>query len=102
MHAHSYGQNHSQAPRPARIPIVIVGNKRDRPQEREVAQDEGLALANGMGCGFFETSAKTNYNVEAAFKALVRSIKTVKMGGANAAREAGGRGGKKRKKCVIL
>lgn len=102
MHASNYEQNQAQPPRPGKIPIVIVGNKRDRPQEREVTQEEGLGLASSMGCGFFETSAKTNYNVEAAFKAVVRSIKIAKMGGVTSGREPGARSGKKRKKCVIL
>jgi len=36
------------------IPIVIVGNKADKVQEREVSSDEGKALARRIGCEFGE------------------------------------------------
>lgn len=101
--------NSPNAPLPTRrrIPIVIVGNKRDRPQDREVSTDEAKYLASKLGCDFYETSAKTNTNVEVAFKSLVRSIKDVKRGrgvgpGAGGGGGGGGGGRKGKKKCVIL
>ncbi|KAJ1392207.1 Small GTPase superfamily [Sesbania bispinosa] len=56
---------------------VLVGNKVDRDSERLVSREEGLALAEELGCLFFECSAKTRENVEQCFeelalKALVR------------------------------
>lgn len=77
---------------------MIVGNKRDQYQDREVSTEEAKALTNGMGCEFFETSAKMNTNVEAAFKALIRQIKVSKGGVVGGTKKKKGKG----KKCVIL
>ena len=82
-----------------RIPIVIVGNKRDLYNNREVSTDEGKALAQRMGCDFYETSAKQNANVEAAFKSLVRGVKVAKNGGDTT---VGKPRKKKHKGCVVL
>ncbi|KAL7419371.1 RAS2 protein [Cryptotrichosporon argae] len=91
----------SPGARRARIPVVIVGNKRDAYGEREVSTEEGRALAAALGCDFYETSARLNQNVEQAFKSLVRQIKAVKRGP-----EAPGVAAKekreRRKRCVIL
>ncbi|WVQ75887.1 hypothetical protein IAR50_005521 [Cryptococcus sp. DSM 104548] len=84
----------------SRVPIVIVGNKKDMFHSREVSTDEGAMLARGLGCDFFEASAKTNSNVEAAFKCLVKKIKVVKQGGVMA--PVGGQIKRKKQKCVIL
>jgi small GTP-binding protein len=54
------------------IPIVLVGNKADRANEREVGRDEGQALAKRLGCEFVETSAKTRSNLELAYYTAVR------------------------------
>ena len=50
------------------VPMVIVGNKCDRESDREVGTDELIALAEGApGCGFVESSAKKNVNIEEIF-----------------------------------
>ncbi|KIR26268.1 Ras family, other [Cryptococcus deuterogattii LA55] len=90
----------------ARVPIVIVGNKKDMFHSREVSTDEGASLAKRLGCEFFEVSAKTNSNVEAAFKCLVKKIKLAKQGGAGEesvmpTERVGGKR-KKKYKCVVL
>lgn len=54
------------------IPIVLVGNKSDRANEREVSKEDGQALARRMGCKFVETSAKTRNNLEQAYYTVVR------------------------------
>lgn len=54
------------------IPIVLVGNKSDRANEREVGKEEGAALARKLGCEFVETSAKTRSNLEVAYYTVVR------------------------------
>lgn len=49
-----------------------VGNKCDEsPSVREVSMSEGAAEAANWGCGFLETSAKTNHNVDALFRDLL-------------------------------
>ncbi|WVR04744.1 hypothetical protein IAU60_001755 [Kwoniella sp. DSM 27419] len=94
--------------KPQRTPVVIVGNKRDMPNLREVSTDEASHLARSLGCEFFEASAKTNTNVEAAFKALVRQIRANKLGIDPATQGGNGQGStghgkrKKRPKCVVL
>ncbi len=45
--------------------MVLVGNKYDLSEmNREVSYEEGLELANKNKMLFFETSAKTSYNIE--------------------------------------
>ncbi|KAL0204341.1 hypothetical protein M9458_002359, partial [Cirrhinus mrigala] len=42
-----------------RVPVILVGNKVDLDNEREVSSSEGQALAEEWGCPFMETSAKS-------------------------------------------
>lgn len=58
-----------------KLPIMLVGNKCDLEDKREVETAEGEELAKQIGCQFKETSAKTRENVEAAFYDLVREIR---------------------------
>jgi GTPase SAR1 family protein len=58
--------------------MVLVGNKCDLTESREVPTEEGRALAGATGCPFFESSAKTRVNVEEVFVAVVREIKRLK------------------------
>ncbi|KAG8348503.1 ADP ribosylation factor family Ras of Complex Roc domain [Trypanosoma vivax] len=55
--------------------IVLVGNKKDLEALRQVSHDDGAALAQEEGVnGFFEVSAKDNYNVEEVFSTLARQL----------------------------
>ena len=45
-------------------PIVLVGNKADLEETREVSTSEGQELAKIFNCDFFEASAKTRTNVQ--------------------------------------
>jgi GTPase SAR1 family protein len=54
---------------------VLVGNKCDLVNERQVKYEEGAALAKQWGCPFYETSAKKKINNEACFFDLVREIR---------------------------
>jgi GTPase KRas len=58
-------------------PVVLVGNKCDLEERREVTYEEGERLAKSLKCPFFETSAKDLICVEEAFFQLVREIKTI-------------------------
>ncbi|WP_371804351.1 GTP-binding protein [Candidatus Lokiarchaeum ossiferum] len=52
------------------IPIVIVGNKLDLLEKRQVKEEEGLHLAKELKCSFLETSAKSGENVKDAFSLM--------------------------------
>lgn len=54
------------------VPIVIIGNKSDLEDERQVSYEDGLNLAKQLNAPFLETSAKQAINVEEAFYSLTR------------------------------
>ncbi|KAL6080181.1 Ras- protein Rap-1A [Balamuthia mandrillaris] len=56
------------------IPIMLVGNKVDLEDIREVTTEQGKALADKHGMGFMEASAKNKVNVNEIFYELVRMI----------------------------
>ena len=49
------------------LPIIIVGNKSDLEEERQVSREEGEDFAKKINCNFYEVSAKTGYNVATVF-----------------------------------
>jgi len=57
------------------IPMILVGNKCDLEDEREVSIQEGRDLAKSYNIPFYETSAKTRLNVEEIYHQLVREIR---------------------------
>jgi len=57
------------------VPFVLVGNKCDLEEDREIPFDKGQNLAKDLKCPFLEASAKTRLNVVEAFETLVREIK---------------------------
>jgi len=58
--------------------FMLVGNKNDKTNEREVSHEEGFRMAQHFGCDFMETSAKTSQNVENLFTQLVRKLRDTK------------------------
>ena len=52
---------------------MLVGNKCDKP-DRVVTEEEGKKLADDFNMSFFETSAKTNQNVNEVFNFLTTEI----------------------------
>ena len=52
---------------PKTINLILIGNKSDLEEQREVTYDEGKELADQNGIYFYETSAKNGKNVEEVF-----------------------------------
>ena len=59
---------------PKEVLMVLVGNKCDLENEREVSTEEGQKYAKENGMLFFETSAKTGNNVEELFQESINEI----------------------------
>ena len=66
--------NQIQSLAPKEVSILLVGNKIDMEDEREVSVDEGKAMAEKYNAVFFETSAKTGESVEGVFECLAKDI----------------------------
>jgi len=64
---------------PTQLPIVLVGNKCDLGDNREVSTAEGVVLAQKWGSPFFETSAKLNININESFEEMYRQIKRLRV-----------------------
>ncbi|ROT63158.1 putative GTP-binding protein Di-Ras2 [Penaeus vannamei] len=61
------------------FPIMLVGNKCDESDAREVQSSYGEAQAKAWKCNFMETSAKTNHNVKELFQELLNMEKNRNM-----------------------
>ncbi|KAM6033694.1 GTP-binding protein Rit2 [Chlamydotis macqueenii] len=57
------------------IPLVLVGNKIDLEEFRQVSTEEGMSLAREYSCSFFETSAAFRFYIDDVFHGLVREIR---------------------------
>lgn len=62
-------------------PFVLIGNKCDLEDARQVTFEKGQSLATDLSCPFLEASAKTRYNVDEAFATLVKEIQKAEAGG---------------------
>ena len=51
---------------------ILIGNKNDLVDDKEIKTEEGQAFANRNGMQFIETSAKENTNVTEAFECLAK------------------------------
>ncbi|QPG75067.1 Ras GTPase [Brettanomyces nanus] len=56
------------------VPLMLVGNKNDLENERQVSKEEAISLAKKFNASYIETSAKTGENVVEAFHGLVKVI----------------------------
>jgi len=56
------------------ITVMLIGNKADLADKRQVSYEEGEAFAKANGLTFLETSAKTAQNVEEAFLNTAKEI----------------------------
>ena len=57
-----------------KISIILVANKIDREEERQISVEEGESLANANNLPIFEASAKDSINIEESFKFLIEKI----------------------------
>ena len=55
-------------------PIVIIGNKADLEAQRMVSYEEGEEFANQHGYHFYETSEKTEQNLQKAFDDIFQQL----------------------------
>uniref|UniRef100_A0AAZ3PFL1 small monomeric GTPase n=1 Tax=Oncorhynchus tshawytscha TaxID=74940 RepID=A0AAZ3PFL1_ONCTS len=62
-----------------KIPLLVVGNKSDLEDRRQVSVDEARAKAEEWGVQYVETSAKTRANVDKVFFDLMREVRGKKM-----------------------
>ena len=53
---------------------LLIGNKNDLEERRQITYEEGKEFASINGMEFFETSAKTAYKVQEAFESLTKDI----------------------------
>jgi len=80
------------------IPIVVVGNKCDLENDREVPKTELEALGKRINCPVIEASAKQRLNVEEAFKQIIREIRKLKTPTPDLTRSRN----RRRRGCIIL
>ena len=57
-----------------KITIIIIGNKSDLSDKRQVPKEQGEEKAKSFGCAFLETSAFSGDNIDKAFEIMVKEI----------------------------
>ena len=45
-----------------KAPIIVVGNKCDLEDKRQITKEQGMEFANKIGAKYYETSALTDFN----------------------------------------
>jgi small GTP-binding protein len=53
------------------VSVILIGNKSDMENEREVTREEGQAKATHYDIAFLETSAYQTLNIDKAFKIMI-------------------------------
>ena len=66
-----------------KVPILLIGNKKDLEKERVIQYDEAKKLADSWRIDYMETSATTNFNCKEAFVKLAQKIAAEKNSGDN-------------------
>ncbi|EDR29399.1 hypothetical protein, conserved [Entamoeba dispar SAW760] len=56
------------------IPCIIVGNKSELTEEREVGTEEGMKYSESVRCHFIESSAKRNENINEIFEIITKDV----------------------------
>ena len=60
------------------VPLILVGNKLDMEQSRQVSREEGMKVAKSFNAEFYETSAKKDMNVTQIFEAASKKLFAIK------------------------
>ena len=68
--------------------IMLVGNKTDLVEKREVSVEEGDSRAREAGVMFIETSAKAGFNIKALFRKIAAALPGMDSPAVTAAAEA--------------
>jgi Ras-related protein Rab-1A len=63
---------------PSNVYKILIGNKSDLGDQRQVTYDQGKEFADTYEMKFIETSAKSSLNVEDAFTTMTKEIITLK------------------------
>jgi len=61
-----------------RIPMIIVGNKKDLDNDRDTSEESAQEYADSLRVPYIETSAKTGYNVKEAFHLIMSEIERIR------------------------
>ncbi|EPQ02075.1 Ras-related protein Rab-15, partial [Myotis brandtii] len=59
---------------PEGVQKILIGNKADEEQKRQVGREQGQQLAKEYGMEFYETSACTNLNIKESFTRLTELV----------------------------
>ena len=57
-----------------KLTMLLIGNKSDLDDKREVSKDQGEEKAKSFECAFLETSALSGDNIDKAFELMVKEI----------------------------
>jgi small GTP-binding protein len=91
-------QKVKRAPYPD-LPIIVLANKCDLVDQREVSKEQGEEWAKQHGARFMEVSAKTNHNINEAFTYMVKEVNSWRTLHADAVQ---GQKEKKQRRCILF
>lgn len=57
------------------FPVVLIGNKADLEDQKQVDENEARTLAENLGLKYFETSAFNGQNVSKSVEALLDQVR---------------------------
>jgi small GTP-binding protein len=56
------------------IPLIIIANKKDLVDQRQISEEEIVDKANYLKIEYFETSAKENILIDEAFEKIIEKV----------------------------
>ncbi|KAL9641817.1 hypothetical protein ABK040_011802 [Willaertia magna] len=60
------------------VPMILVGNKCDLEDQRQITKEEGENLSKEFNCSFIETSAKTGFHIDELFEQIILILRKKK------------------------